>query len=489
MTIASKLWIGFALPLPWLAGIAAVAYWSMAHLVDAGEWVAHTHQVLSNLESLMSQVKDAESGQRGYLLVDDESYLSPYNQAAAAWKNSFTSLQNLTRDNAAQQRRLERLQPLLADKFVELARTIELRKHREKTPKGEDAALALVRSGQGRDLMAQIRALADEMRQDEQTLLGQRQQREAENLWLARLAIGTAAALAVLGVLLCGMFMTGSVTRPVRAAVGRLTAAGAELLAGTSEQAAGAQEQAAAIAQTVTTVSEITRTAEQTAERARGVGEAVQRTRQVGEAGRRAVEDSIGALGTVRSQVETTAEGILALAEQAQTIGEIIATVHDIAEQTNLLSLNAAIEASRAGEHGRGFAVVAGEVKALADQSRRATAQVRQVLGEIQKATNAAVLSTEEVTKGVAQAAQVAAQAGQTIRTLAETLADSSQAAAQIAASAGQQAAGVAQVQQAMANIEQVARQNLVAMRQAEQAAQDLNRLGTQFAALVGQKG
>src|SRR5206468_3922496 len=130
----------------------------------------------------------------------------------------------------------------------------------------------------------------------------------------------------------------------------------------------------------------------------------------------------------------------LALAEQAQTIGDITATVSDIAEQTNLLALNAAIEASRAGEQGKGFAVVAGEVKALADQSKKATAQVRQVLGEIQKATNTAVLSTEEVTKGVATAARVAGQAGEAIKTLADTLTEAAQAAAQIVASSGQQA-------------------------------------------------
>jgi PAS domain S-box-containing protein len=270
----------------------------------------------------------------------------------------------------------------------------------------------------------------------------------------------------------------------IREAVGRLGTTGAEILASTTQQAAGAQEQAAAVSQTVTTMDEVAQTADQAAQRARGVGEAVTRTLEVGRSGRQAVDESIAALGTVREQVEGTAGNILALAEQAQAIGEIIATVNDIAEQTNLLALNAAIEASRAGEHGRGFAVVAGEVKALADQSKKATAQVRTILGEVQKATNAAVLSTEEVTKGVASATKVADQAGGTIRALAETLAQAAQAAAQIAASAGQQAAGIAQVHQAMRNIDQVARQNLAAMRQSEQAAQNLNALGAELAGL-----
>ena len=206
------------------------------------------------------------------------------------------------------------------------------------------------------------------------------------------------------------------------------------------------------------TVDEVTQTAEQAAQRRaqRRRGGAAHAPRSARPAARR-VEDSIAALGAVREQVEATAENILALAEQAQAIGEIIATVNDIAEQTNLLALNAAIEASRAGEHGRGFAVVAGEVKALADQSKKATAQVRQILGEIQKATNTAVLSTEEVTKGVGRPARVADQAGETIKALAETLGEAAQAAAQIVASAGQQATGMAQIHQAMRNIDQVA--------------------------------
>ena len=127
--------------------------------------------------------------------------------------------------------------------------------------------------------------------------------------------------------------------------------------------------------------------------------------------------------------MEATAENILALAEQAQAIGEIIATVNDIAEQTNLLALNAAIEASRAGEQGKGFAVVAGEVKALADQSKKATAQVRQILGEIQKATNTAVLSTEEGKRAWRRRSRWPARPARRSRPWPSTLAESAQAA------------------------------------------------------------
>jgi PAS domain S-box-containing protein len=272
----------------------------------------------------------------------------------------------------------------------------------------------------------------------------------------------------------------------VRDVVNQLSSASAQIRASTAQQAAGAEEQAAAVSQTVATVTEVTQTSQQAAQRARTVGEAVHRNLEIGKAGRRAIEESIAAKHRVQEQMEATAENILELAEKAQAIGEIIAAVNDIAEQTNLLALNAAIEAARAGEQGKGFAVVAAEVKSLADQAKKATVQVRQILGDIQKATNTAVLSTEEVSKGVASAIKLGTQAGETITALTEALADTAQAAAQIVASAGQQATGMAQIDQAMKNIDQVTRQNLAAIRQTEDTAQNLNALGTRLAGLVG---
>src|SRR6185437_10071117 len=112
--------------------------------------------------------------------------------------------------------------------------------------------------------------------------------------------------------------------------------------------------------------------------------------------GRRAVEDSIDGMAQIRLQMELIAESIVRLSEQSQAIGEIIATVNDLAEQSNLLAVNASIEAAKAGEHGKGFAVVAQEVKSLAVQSRQATAQVRSLLNDIQKATGSAVSAAEQ---------------------------------------------------------------------------------------------
>jgi methyl-accepting chemotaxis protein len=273
----------------------------------------------------------------------------------------------------------------------------------------------------------------------------------------------------------------------IREAVSQLSTSSAEILASTSSQADDAQDQAAAVGRTVDTVAVVTQTAARATARAQAMGETSRRTRDVGEAGRAAVESSITALDQLRGRAVVTTETIVRLAERAQAIGAIIATVNDIAEQTNILALNASIEAARAGEHGRGFVVVAGEVRALADQSRKATVEVRQILGEIQGSTHTAVLSTEEVTRGVDAAILAGAQASHTIHTLADTLADMARAAEEIGATVAQQATGMNQINEAMKRLDQVARQHLVATRQFEQAAQSLSSLGTQLAALIGE--
>src|ERR1041384_4480638 len=191
-----------------------------------------------------------------------------------------------------------------------------------------------------------------------------------------------------------------------------------QILVTSTQQAASASETSAAVRQTVATVDEVLQTAEQASTRARGVSDLAQKAVEIGRAGRRAVDDSTSGMEAVKEQVEALAESILALADQAQAIGEIVASVNDIAEQTNLLALNASIAAAGGGGRGRGFAVVASEAQALADQSKRATAQVRHILGQIQKATNGAVMATEENTKGVKSATKVVTQAGDTIKSL-----------------------------------------------------------------------
>lgn len=133
---------------------------------------------------------------------------------------------------------------------------------------------------------------------------------------------------------------------------------------------------------------------------------------QVAERGAQAVRDTISGMEDMREQIQETSKRIKRLGESSQRIGDIVALIDDIAEQTNILSLNAAIQASMAGEAGRGFAVVSDEVQSLAERSTEATKKIAELVSTIQNDTNDAVLSMEKATQQVVSGTRVADSAG-----------------------------------------------------------------------------
>lgn len=263
----------------------------------------------------------------------------------------------------------------------------------------------------------------------------------------------------------------------IRDVVASVATATAQIQAATTQQTATTTEQDAAVTQTVATVEEVRATVQQTAERAQTVAEASQQSVSVSRDGQQAVTETVQGMDTIRTRVEDIAENILMLSERTQQIGEIIDTVNALADQSKLLALNASIEAARAGEEGKGFAVVAMEVRQLAEQSRDATARVRNILNEIQQATNTAVMVTEEGSKGAESGMDMAQRAGESIRDLAATIEEAAQAAIQIAGSTNQQTNGMDQLAAAMTQIQQATAQTAASARQTEQSIRELNEL------------
>ena len=571
-TIGTKIGGGFTLALAALLVIGWVSYRSTSELIDTAGLVTHTHQVIENLDQVISLMKDAETGQRGFLITGEDRYLEPYTSALGQIDKPLKEARELTQDNPNEQLRLNALEPLVAEKLAELKQTIDLRKDPQN---GFEAAKQVVLTDKGKNTMDEIRKVVGNMEDEENGLLKRRSDESKLSVDQTHATIiygtlGTALLLA-----LVGFSITRNISGPLneisgvaeKIAVGDLSvvvpasdrgdevgslyrifsrmtrslqemagiakqiaasdlrmqvkpqsekdvlgnafalmvanlrrttgelsdgvnvlaSSASEILASTTQVASGAAETGTAISETTATVEEVKQTAQAASQKAKYVSDTAQKATQIGQAGKKSVDASIEGMKRIQTQMESIAESVVKLSEQGQAIGEIIASVNDLAEQSNLLAVNAAIEAAKAGDQGKGFAVVAQEVKSLAEQSKQATSQVRGILGEIQKATTAAVLATEQGSKAVEAGMKQSSEAGESIRQLADSITESAQAASQIAASSQQQVVGTDQVALAMENIKQASAQNVAGTKQAENAAHNLHELGQKLKLLGGQ--
>jgi methyl-accepting chemotaxis protein len=265
-----------------------------------------------------------------------------------------------------------------------------------------------------------------------------------------------------------------------------LASASSQILASTGQQTSTVSSQLAAVSQTTATVDEVKTTSEQAVELAQTINEQSQSVNRVATAGAEAAKAANDGMSEIRARVQQIAENILALSQQTQQIGEIIATVGDIADQSNLLALNAAIEASRAGEQGKGFAVVAQEIRLLAEQSKNATAQVRSILGEIQRATNSAVMTTEQGIKVADAGVDSIARVSSVIDELQGAIQNAAYNAQLISASVRQHSIGMEQISSAMQNISSATEENLISTRHTRDSAQSLAELAGRLRELTG---
>ncbi|WP_185268049.1 methyl-accepting chemotaxis protein [Halopseudomonas xiamenensis] len=222
-------------------------------------------------------------------------------------------------------------------------------------------------------------------------------------------------------------------------------AAAAQETQGTAMHLAEASEhQAQEIAGASAAVNEMAVSIDQVSANAAESAAVAERSVAIANKGNEVVQSTIAGMDVIREQIQDTSKRIKRLGESSQEIGDIVSLINDIADQTNILALNAAIQASMAGDAGRGFAVVADEVQRLAERSSAATKQIEALVKTIQTDTNEAVISMEQTTSEVVSGARLTQDAGVALEeiekvstSLAALIQNISNAARQQASSAG----------------------------------------------------
>jgi methyl-accepting chemotaxis protein len=478
-TVARRLIVSFGLAALTLVVIAVASYRNTYRLIDNDAWVAHTYQVQTELADLVSELKDAETGQRGYLLTGDDSYLAPYLSALPALKGTLEDVRKLTSDNPNQQRRLTALSPLIDTKLAELKQTIDLRR-----TQGLDAAIKVVLTNAGKVTMDQARALIAEADHEEKDLLKVRTEEARASADTTMAIVLWGGLLGTLAVAAIGWLISSSLSRQIGSAVGMVQSSSTELQAAANQQATGAKEQAAAMTEISTTITELLATSRQIAESAQRVAQNAEQTASAARTGHGTVDTTHESITGIRRQVDQIVSHMLELGKKSQEVGAVLDIVSELAEQTNILAINATIEAAGAGEAGKRFAVVADEIRKLADRVGGSTKEVRTLIDDVRSAVNTTVMATETGSKAVDAGSRQFGDVASAFKQIAGLVSTATDAAREIELSTKQQSSAVEQVNMAIASVTQAsmetetsAGQTLQTVSQMATLSKDLMRI------------
>ena len=479
-TFGRKLALGFTLAVVTVLVIGISGGRTTQNLVDNARWVAHSHEVQSEIATALAQMVEVESSARGFAVTGNDAFLEPYRVAIPALERSLSELQRLTSDNPRQQQRLSALRPLIQEKIDHMRRYVELRR-----TQGLDAAVQQITAGDGKESMDRVRALAREMHNEEQSLLDVRQREADESVHTAEIVILWGSVLGTALVALAGFLISRSLTQQIGVAVRHIQTSSAELQSAANQQATGAKEQTTAMHEITTTISELLATSRQIAESARRVSEIADQTAQAARAGDVTVSHGHDAISAIRRQVELIVSHMLDLGKKSQQIGAVLDIVSELAEQTNILAINATIEAAGAGEAGRRFGVVADEIRKLADRVGGSTKEIRTLIDDVRSAVNTTVMTTETGSKAVESGADQFGKVASSFRQIVAQVATTTEAAKEIELSTKQQASAVEQVNIAVTNVAQASKETEVSTGQTLRTASELSSLSRDLLKLI----
>ena len=412
---------------------------------EATEDVILAHQIQFELERLEKLSVAAETGQRGFLYTGNETFLEPYTIARQQLDENIEQLKAQIKDED-QKKRLEALKGTFQTRMNYLEETINLAKQ------GKEANVkSRVSSGEGRNLMAQIESAILEMETAEDEILAERQvvAQQAKNL--AMLVVWAKVfTLVGLGLLILWLtnrtiqqaiqkaldaaesVATGDLTHPIEVtskdSIGKLlvaiknmtqslndlisqvsdsgiqvTSSATQIASSSRQLEATMTEQAASTNEITVTAQEIATTADELAKTVEQVSTMANNTATVASDGQQQLFQMEATIRQLAQATESIADKLGLINDKANNINAVVTTITKVADQTNLLSLNAAIEAEKAGEYGAGFAVVSREIRRLADQTAVATLEIETMVQDMQSAVSTGVMEMDQFSRDINQ--------------------------------------------------------------------------------------
>ena len=444
-TFGQRLAASFGIVIAIMLAVNTVAFVSLRSLIADEEWVVHTHEVKETVVEMLSAMKDAETGQRGFVITGNDTSLGDYIAGTEAAPKLWSKARELTLDNPAATALLEQMKPLMDAKFAELAKTIEMRRTLGFEPTAE-----FIRKDEGKIIMDRFRALTAELLDMEDRLLAERVGQMQASVRSAQLALVGGSATALIAFGLIGFLLTRQLSKQIGSHVDQVQLSSTELETSANQQATTLKEQETSIAETRVTMQELAATAAQITKSAQEVSQMAADAAEAGRRGDIEVQSGQRSITGVTAQVERVVGQILELGKQSKAIGRVLDVVNELAEQTNILAVNATIEAAGAGEAGARFGVVADEIRKLAERVAGSTTEIRNFTDDIRSSVNSAVLATENGSKAATAAADQFEAVTAALAEIVQLVERTADAARSIELSTGQQLSAVNQATQAV---------------------------------------
>ena len=275
------------------------------------------------------------------------------------------------------------------------------------------------------------------------------------------------------------------ITGTLQSFTDNLAISSTQIAATMDEQERTIADQASSVNETTTTVEELGATSRQAAQQADVSSQGARQALDLSEKGSASVKDTMKGINELQDKVSAIADQIVNLSEQTGQISSISELVSSLAKQTNMLALNAAVEAARAGEQGKGFTVVAGEIRKLAEQSKKSAEKINGLVDDIQSAINSTIMVTDQGQKTAIEGIKLAQNSATTFSEIADAVNNVFVNSQQISMSSKQQAVAVQQVISAMNAINLGAQETTSGITQVKNATGELNKNASSLKQLV----
>lgn len=472
LRLRNKILLGYVPPIVLLIVSALLVFNSVRTAASHSDRVSTAYRIMYELRGLELSGSIIQRGARGYYLTKDENFLKTVEEGESDLKISTSTLKGLIgtiEKDPVNNELFEKIVKSGNDLIAGVTYRISLAKEENLTQVIKEI------QEKGVNQYEEFNKFTNQLQEREERVLAGSLKSEEEALRFLILTIFAGTIVSSLLAILIGFGLATNISSTINETTTSLSSTSSEIASTVEQHERTATEQAASVSETTATIDEISVSSRQSIEQADAVAVMAKQAQTITGEGAGMAEQASDGMLKMKEKVEGIGGQILHLSDQTGQIGKIANMVTDIAGQINMLALNAAVEAVRAGEQGKGFAVIAQEVRKLADQAKKSAEQANTIVTEIQKATNSAVMVTEEGTKTVSEVEEIARKAGEAFISLSSVATNVYENAQQVLLNSRQQSAAIKQVTDAMNNISAGARETAAGISQTKIGIQRLN--------------